>query len=140
MFLNKNKNGYGWYSTVKTKDGESEVVAYINFSFKKGTEPAPQQLSEYGSYEGELIFRDSTGAERKVFPIAKEWNEKKSVEFKLLETTNEYNDQNPAFIPKTDPKWDLSKEYTPRLDGKPDEEYWKLTASEITADDLPFDE
>ena len=140
MFLNKNKNGYGWHSTVKTKDGESEVVAYINFSFKKGTEPTPQQLSEYGSYEGELIFRDSTGAERKVFPIAKEWNDRRSVEFKLLETTNEYRDPKPTWQPKTDPKWDLSKEYTPRLDGKPDEEYWKLTASNISQDDLPFDE
>ena len=76
----------------------------------------------------------------RILPIAKEWNDRRSVEFKLLETTNEYRDPKPTWTPKTDPKWDLSKEYTPRLDGKPDEEYWKLTASNITADDLPFDE
>lgn len=120
MFLNKNKNGYGWYSQVKTKEGESEVIAYINFSFKKGTEPWGEQLTEYGSYEGELIFRDSTGAERKVFPLAKEWNGKKSVEFKLLDTTNEYRDPKPAWQPKTEAKWDLRP-------------------NEISADDLPFD-
>lgn len=121
MYLNRNKNGYGWYSQVKTKEGESEVVAYINFSFKKGCDPLPEQLNEYGSYEGELIFRDSTGAERRVFPIAKEWNDRRSVEFKLLERTNEYKDPQPSWQPKTEAKWDLRPK-------------------EISQDDLPFDE
>lgn len=133
MYLNRNKNGYGWFSQIKSKEGESLNVAYINFSFKKGTEPLDNELNEYGSYEGELIFRDSTGAERKVFPIAKEWNGKKSVEFKLLEKTNEYQDPHPTYAPKTEPKWDQGNK-------DQEESYWKLTAGNITSDDLPFDE
>ena len=119
MFLNRNKNGYSWYATIKSKDkGGNETMAYLNFSFKKGFEPMPNELtSEYGSYEGELIFRDTTGAERKVFPIAKEYNGIKSVELKLLAKEGEYQDPQP----KTEAKWDLRPK-------------------EISEDDLPFDE
>ena len=123
MYLNRNKNGYSWYATIKSKDkGGNETMAYLNFSFKKGFEPMPNELTgEYGSYEGELIFRDTTGAERKVFPIAKEYNGIKSVELKLLGKEGEYQDPHPTWQPKTEAKWDL------RPKG-------------ISEDDLPFDE
>lgn len=124
MFLNRNKNnGYSWYATIKSKDkGGNETMAYLNFSFKKGFGPMPNELTgEYGSYEGELIFRDTTGAERKVFPIAKEYNGIKSVELKLLGKEGEYQDPHPTWQPKTEAKWDLRPK-------------------EISEDDLPFDE
>ena len=122
MFLNRNKNGYGWYSQVKTKEGESENVAYLNFSFKKGCEPDRFDLTEYGSYEGDLIFRDRTGKERKVFPLAKEYNGMKHIEFKLLEAEGEYQD--PQLKLKTDPKWNMSSGTT--------------YTNKIEEDDLPF--
>ena len=124
MFLNRNKNGYGWYAQIKSKEGESENIAYINFRFKRECEPTQQELTEHGSYPGELIFRDSTGAERKVFPIAKEWNGIKSVEFMLLKKENEYHDPQPTYRPQTEAKWDLSKETT--------------YTDQISEDDLPF--
>ena len=124
MFLNRNKNGYGWYAQVKTKEGESENVAYLSFSFKKGCEPDRFDLTEYGSYEGELIFRDRTGKERKVFPLAKEYNGTKHVEFKLLEAEGEYKDPQPSWQPKTEAKWDMSTETT--------------YTDKVTEDDLPF--
>lgn len=108
MYLNRNKNGYGWYSQVKSKDGDNEVTAYINFSFKKGTEPSPQELTEYGSYQGELIFRDSTGKERRVFPIAKEYNSIRRVDFMLMDPEHEYKDPDPSWRPKTEPKWQIN--------------------------------
>ena len=113
MFLNRNKNGYGWYSQVKTKEGESENVGYINFSFKKGCEPDRFDLTEYGSYEGELIFRDTTGKERKVYPIAKEYNGIKYVELKLMDPEHIYEDPEPTWIPKTEVKWDMRREEIP---------------------------
>ena len=121
MFLNRNKNGYGWYSQVKSKAGESETVGYINFAFKKGCEPMPNELTEYGSYQGELIFRDTTGAERKVFPIAKEYAGNVHIELRLLEKENEYIDPEPSYRPRTEPKWEIRPN---RMD----------------EDDLPFDE
>ena len=127
MYLNRNKNGYGWYSQVRTKEGESEIIGYLNFGFKKGCEPLPTECTEYGSYSGELIFRDSTGAERKVFPVVKEWNGVKHIELKLLEKGNEYHDPQPTYRPVTEPKWDLGGTQT-------------TYTNEITEDDLPFDE
>ena len=132
MFLNRNKNnGYSWYATIKSKDiGGNETMAYLNFSFKKGFEPMPNELTgEYGSYEGELIFRDTTGAERKVFPIAKEYNGIKSVELKLLAKEGEYQDPHPTWQPKTE------SASTIRTEPK-----WDLRPKEISEDDLPFDE
>lgn len=142
MFLNRKKKGYGWISVVNTDKKGDKVpdtdVKFINFNFAKDCEPTQYDLNERGSYQGDLFFRDSTGAERKVFPYIDDYY--KEIVFKVLGKTNEYRDPKPTWQPKTDPKWDLSKEYTPRLDGKPDEEYWKLTASNITQDDPPFDE
>ena len=125
MYLNRNKSGYGWYSQIKSKEGESEVMAYMRFSFKKGTEPLREELSEYGSYQGELVFRDTTGKERKVYPIAKEYNGIKYVELKLMDPEHIYEDPEPAWIPKTEPKWDMRREEIP---------------TDITVDDedLPF--
>ena len=113
MYLNRNKSGYGWYSQIKSKEGESEVMAYMRFSFKKRTEPLREELSEYGSYQGELIFRDTTGKERKVYPIAKEYNGIKYVELKLMDPEHIYEDPEPTWIPKTEVKWDMRREEIP---------------------------
>ena len=111
MYLNRNTSGYGWYSQIKSKDdGGNEILAYINFSFKKGTEPTPQELTEYGSYQGELIFRDTTGKERRVFPIAKEYNGLKRVDYMLMDPEHEYKDPEPSWHPKTEPKWEVNGE------------------------------
>ena len=141
MYLNQKKKGYGWYATVnKDKKGDKvadEEVKYLSFDFAKGTEPILQDLTEHGSYEGELIFRDKTGAERKVFPFIDDYFHE--VKFKVLKKENEYKDPDPVMRPTTDPKWDMSeKTYQPTLDGKPDEAYWKMRTDEITDDDLPF--
>ena len=86
MYLNRNRNGYGWYSHVKTKDmGGNEMSHYLNFSFKKDCEPLDDELNEKGSLEGELYFIDKRGRKRKVFPVVKEYNGIKYFEFKLLE-------------------------------------------------------
>ena len=113
MYLNRNKSGYGWYSQIKSKEGQSEVIAYIRFSFKKGTEPLREELSGYGSYQGELIFRDTTGKERKVYPIAKEYNGIKYVELKLMDPEHIYEDPEPTWIPTTEVKWDMRREEIP---------------------------
>ena len=124
MYLNRNKSGYGWYAQIKSKVlGQSDNVAYLRFSFKKGTEPLREELSEYGSYQGELIFRDTTGKERKVYPFAKEYNGIKYVELKLMDPEHIYEDPEPAWIPKTEPKWDMRREEIP---------------TDIDDDDLPF--
>lgn len=39
---------------------------------------------------------------------------------------------------RTNVQMDMSKTYQPRLDGRADEEYWKIQRDEITDDDLPF--
>ena len=122
MYLNRNKSGYGWYSQIRTKEGESENIGYLNFSFKKGCEPLPNELTEYGSYQGDMFFRDTTGAERKVFPVVKEYNGQKHIELKLLEKEGEYNEPLRIMTASaTTPKWDLRP-------------------NQITEDDLPFDE
>lgn len=141
MYLSRNKKGYGWYSQIKSKEGESENVGYLNFTFKKGCDPMPEELNEYGSLQGELIFKDSTGAERKVFPIAKEWNGQKSIEFKLLERTNVYEDPDPTWFPKTEPKWDQSQnEVTdyPKYSQPPLKAVNSYSKDDFKDDDLPF--
>ena len=127
MFLNRKKSGYGWYTIVnRNKKGEQvaeEDVKFISFDFAKDTEPLPQELNGHNSYAGELIFRDTTGAERKVFPFIDEYYHE--VVFKVLKKENEYQDPSPSYSPQTNVKMDLS-------DGK-------IYTNEITSDDLPFD-
>lgn len=84
MYINRQKNGYGWYSKIISKDlnTQAERLGYINFSFKKGCEP---NNLENGSLEGDLYFIDKQGNKRKVFPIAKERNGLVYIEFKILE-------------------------------------------------------
>lgn len=149
IFLKRNKKGYGWYHLVDTeKDGKTKVAdadkKFLDFTFTKGTEPTPQDLNDYGSYQGELIFRDSTGAERKVYPYIDTYHH--SVAFHIVGKTNEYVDEKPTWIPKTEPK----RDWQSTLDGKPDADYYKnarkfTTAevpteidSNITEEDLPF--
>lgn len=87
MYLNKSKNGFGWYSRIVSKDlnTNAEREAYVSFTFKRGCEPNMNDLTDKGGYQGELIFRDTKGQERKVFPVVTEYNGNKRVEFKLLE-------------------------------------------------------
>ncbi len=62
MYINKSTKGYGYFSTVKSKDKEGkEVTGFINVNYKKGTEP----LND--SVKGELYFIDEFGEKRKVF-------------------------------------------------------------------------
>lgn len=66
MYINKGKNG--WYIKVTSKDpGGNEVTGFMNVSFKRDTEPRDNEVSEYGSYQGDLFFRDKYGRERPVF-------------------------------------------------------------------------
>ena len=84
MFIKKKEKGYGWYAKVSTTDmSNNTLTGYINFLFKKGFEP--QQLNQYGAYEGELIFRTRYGGERKVFPIVKSYRDQTYIDFMLLE-------------------------------------------------------
>lgn len=62
MYINKSDKGYGYYSTIKSKDKNgNEVTAFMNINFKKGTEP------ESKSIQGELYFIDEFGDKRKAF-------------------------------------------------------------------------
>lgn len=128
MFLNRRKKGYGWYTVVNTdKKGDKVAdtdVRFIDFDFAKGAEPTQYDLNDHNSYQGDLFFRDSTGAERKVFPYIDDYY--KTVVFKVLGKTNEYVDPAPSYQPKSEPKWDMSE-------GKE-----TIYPSEITEDDLPF--
>ena len=90
MYINKRKNGFGWYSKIISKDlnTQAERLGYINFSFKKGCEPTNL---ENGSLEGDLYFIDKQGNKRKVYPIAKESNGLINIEYKLLRIENNSN-------------------------------------------------
>ena len=79
MFINKNKKGFGWHLVIDTKELGLNEPLYVNFSFKKGCEPA-----DINSIKGDLYFVSEEGT-RKVFPVAKEYNGKVYVDYKLLE-------------------------------------------------------
>lgn len=81
MYLNKSNRGIGWYSFVN-KNGKGEKLEkgeYINFIFKKGTEPEDEKL------EGDLFFIDSYGNKRLVLPFVDEYNNVKQVKFRLMD-------------------------------------------------------
>jgi hypothetical protein len=62
MYINKNKNGYGYFSTVKSKDKKGEeIVGFLSVNFKQGTEPDGE------SYKGDLFLIDEDGLKRKAF-------------------------------------------------------------------------
>ena len=126
MFLNRKKNGYGWFTVVNT-DKKGDKVAdsetkFIDFYFAKDCEPTPYELNEHQSYQGDLFLRDTTGAERKVFPYIDDYY--KTVVFKVMGKTNEYHDPQPTYRPVTQAKWDQATETT--------------YTSDLTEDDLPF--
>lgn len=85
MFLNRKQKGYGWYTKVESKDNPT-IHGYVNFSFKRGCEPT--NLTEFGSYSGDLYFIDKDGNKRKVFPYVEEYQGTISVKFKILEVEN----------------------------------------------------
>lgn len=84
MFINKNKKGFGWYSVVSTEDIGLQDPLYLNFSFKKGCNPDQSEYGEKGSIKGDLYFHSEKGI-RKVFPVAREYQGRVWIEFKLLE-------------------------------------------------------
>lgn len=56
------KGQYGWSTSAHSKDKDgNELKCYVNCQFKNGTEPLMETV------EGELIFRDIYGVERKCF-------------------------------------------------------------------------
>lgn len=121
-FWNRNKKGYGWNNPVRRdKQGNQvpkEDVRYINLDFTKGTEPLPNELTEYGSYAVEWFIRDTTGAERKVFPIIDDYH--KSIVFKVMGKENEYHDPEPTWQPPktattlhTEAKWEYKRNEIP---------------------------
>ena len=90
MFLNRKQKGYGWYTKVESKDNPT-IHGYVNFSFKRGCEPT--NLTEFGSYSGDLYFIDKDGNRRKVFPYVEEYQGTISVKFKILDVENENHTQ-----------------------------------------------
>ena len=62
MFINKNKKGYGYYTTVKSKSktGE-ELTGFMPVNFKIGEEPGEDSI------KGELCFIEEDGSKRKAF-------------------------------------------------------------------------
>lgn len=85
MYINKKKKGYGWYSTVSTKDIGLDKPLYMDFAYKKGCEPDELEMNQDGSVVGDLYFI-TNNTKRKVFPVAKEYNGHTYIEFKLLES------------------------------------------------------
>ena len=86
MYLFRGMKGFSWYTKVISKDlnTNAEREGYINFTFKKGCEPKPEDLNNKNAYEGDLYFHDKNGCIRKVFPVVDEYNGNKKIEFKLL--------------------------------------------------------
>lgn len=84
MFINKNKKGFGWHSVVSTEEIGLQDPLYLNFSFKKGCNPDQSEYGEKGSIKGDLYFHSEKGI-RKVFPVAREYQGRVWIEFKLLE-------------------------------------------------------
>lgn len=124
IFLNRKKKGYGWYSTVnRDKKGDKVAdidVKYLDFSFTKGGEPLPDECNEFGSFVGDLFFRDEkTKEEYPVIPFVDDYYH--SVCFKILKKAKEQ----PVYHPTTEPKWDLGNSFK---------------ISDIPADDIPFDD
>ena len=79
MYLNKSKKGIGWYSAVKRNQANAETEPlYINFLFKKGTEPQGETI------EGDLFFIDRNGDKRMVLPFINEYNGNKRIEFRIM--------------------------------------------------------
>ena len=62
MYINKNKKGYGYYTTVKSKSktGE-ELTGFMPVNFKMGEEPGEDSI------KGELYFLGENGEKRKAF-------------------------------------------------------------------------
>lgn len=91
MYLFRGMKGFSWYTKIISKDlnTNAEREGYINFTFKKGCDPKPEDLNDKNAYEGDLYFHDKNGCIRKVFPVVDEYNGNKKIEFKLLEAIGE---------------------------------------------------
>ena len=81
MYLNKSNKGIGWYSVIN-KDGKGNKLdkgEYINFVFKRGTEPDENVLV------ADLYLIDQYGNKRPVYAYVDEYNGNRSVKFRILE-------------------------------------------------------
>ena len=86
MYISRKQKGFGWYAKVKSKDMQGkESTAYVQFVFKKGCEPTPEELNEHGSVEADLILVEKGGKQRRVFPIAKTYTNQKGEEVTYTE-------------------------------------------------------
>lgn len=97
MYINKNRKGFGWHSTVKNEQISPDPL-YINFSFKKGCDPEEAELTD-GPLKGDLILKTAMGY-RQVYPVMVEFNGNKWIEFKILELTDEPK----PYRPQSDPQ------------------------------------
>lgn len=141
--LRKSQSGQSVCSFTVAVNRWSEEADFINCVAWKQSADFLSQYASKGdvvSVEGRIQTRSYEGEHGKVYVTEVVANSVQLLSGKKDEQKNEQTDPMQRKKITSEPKWDLSKEYTPRLDGKPDEEYWKLTASDITADDLPFDE
>lgn len=81
MYINKSNKGIGWFSVVqKNYMGEKlEKGEFLNFIFKKGTEPDDESIS------GDLFFVDSYGNKRLVLPFVDDYNGSRKIKFRLMD-------------------------------------------------------
>jgi hypothetical protein len=86
MYLSRKQKGFGWYAKVKSKDMQGkESTAYVQFAFKKGCEPTPEELNQNGSVECDLLLVESGGKQRRVFPIARTYTNQSGQEVNYVE-------------------------------------------------------
>lgn len=120
VFISKDKDStWKWHIKVESTDlGGNKTTGYINdISFGKNCEPFKEELTEYGSLEGELMFRQKDGKLRKVLPIAKEYNGKIFINWKIMGVegakpidqgfTNELTAPDGSQVPLNDGETDL---------------------------------
>ena len=81
MYLNKSNKGIGWYSVVNkdAKNNKLDKGEYINFIFKRGTEPDENVLV------ADLYLIDQYGNKRPVYPYVDEYNGNRTVKFRIKE-------------------------------------------------------
>ena len=118
MYINKSIRGIGWYSVVqKNYTGEKmEKGEFMNFIFKKGTEPEDESIS------GDLFFIDQYGNKRLVLPFVDEYNGSRQIKFRLMDVLHQEH--------KEEPKQDNSM-----MGGYASDSGQSL---DISPDDLPF--
>ena len=80
MFIDKNKKGIGWHTTVKDTDDrnvKTDNPLYVNYIFSRDAEPQGDKL------EGTLMFVAKDGTKYHAFPYVNEYNGQRSLQFRL---------------------------------------------------------